>query len=141
MLVTDMAQGIPKTTKAQRREIAAAYEAFVDANEDPHAASFVVTDPVARKYWVTKDNVYDWGELALITQRALAKQESYWRDKGKNGQATAMSIFVLKQKQIGYQDRVDQNVTSNGERVTFVNTLPRGAKVEVKKLPGRAKKS
>lgn len=114
-----------KVTKEERKEIAEAYEAFVDANDDPHAAAFVVLDPVARKYWVTKDDIYHWQELGPITARALAKQELYWRDKGKNGQATAMSIFVLKQPHIGYRDRVDQNVTSNGETVQFLNTVPR----------------
>lgn len=111
----------------QRQEVLEAYCQFIDENDDPHAAAFVVQDPVARKYFVSKENLYDWPEFRQFTDRALAKQELYWRDKGKNGQATAMSIFVLKQPQLGYRDRFENDVTSNGEKVQFQNNLPRPA--------------
>lgn len=114
-----------KLTPEQRKEV---YEAFCDYivyTDDPNVAGFVSSDDVALKHWVTQDNMYDWPEMNELTKRAIAKSEAYLLQKGMGGQGTAMAIFRLKQPRFGYRDKFEQDLTSNGEKITFANAVPR----------------
>lgn len=129
-LLTDM--GVYKTTSEQRMEIYEAFERYIVADDFPIMAGFVSADPVAIKYLVSKQNMFDWKEMRPLVDRAITKTENYLVRKGMNGQSAAMAIFVLKQAWHGYKDRTDQNITSDGEKVKFYNTLPRTVKASTK---------
>lgn len=96
----------PKLTKAERAEVYSAFERYVDVTPDPIIAGFVVNDPVALKYYVTKHNLTDWEEFSVLKERAVVKQEYYLSYGATVGRLNpAVSIFRLKQPQHGYTDR------------------------------------
>jgi hypothetical protein len=115
-------------------EVEQAFKQYILDHEDPIIAGFIALDPIAIKYHVLDDDLDApaYPRLAVLSRWAIKKQEYYAVTKGMNGQAAAMAIFRLKQRQFGYTDRVDQNITSNGERVVFNNTLPRSTKSDSK---------
>lgn len=117
-----------KFTDDQYQEVVAAFENYILDTEDPFIAGFIAYDPTALEYHVRDDDfsAKAYPDLADLAQLAFKKQEAYMLKKGMNGQSTAMSIFRLKQRYHGYSDKFDQNITSNGESVQFINTLPRG---------------
>lgn len=119
---------LPKLNKDERMEVLRAYQMYVQEMEDPHDAGFIAHSDVAQKYFITKQNLIDWKEFRPWRDLANAKQEDYLLT-AKN---TVMSIFRLKQPAHGYKDKTEQDITTNGERVTFHNTLPRVAKAPVK---------
>lgn len=112
-------------THEQRLEVLEEYKQYVLSTEDPLMAGFLGFNDVSIKYLVNKDNVYSWHEFNEWVKIADLKQEAYLVKSGANNQSAAMSIFRLKQPYLGYRDRVDQNVTSEGKPVEFVNTIPR----------------
>lgn len=121
-----------KVSYEERAEIHAAFENYITDHDDPRLSGFLANDPVALKYWVTPEDMEDWTEMELLLRRAHIKQEDYLNQKGMNGQATAMSIFRLKQPWHGYRDRFEQDISSGGEKITFINSVPRP---EVEKKP------
>lgn len=116
---------LKKVTAPQLKEVLKAFNEYIDEIDDPLIAEFVSMNPVARKYEITQDNIKEWPQLGKLVRILVAKQERYLVRKGMNGQSTAMSIFRLKQPQLGYRDRVEQDVTTGGEKIKFVNTVPR----------------
>lgn len=131
-----------KFTDEMYEEIAQAFEQYVLEHDDPLMQEFMAYDPVALKYHVLEDDFSapPYPKLSELAQVAIKRQEVYMLRKGMNGQSTAMSIFRLKQKTFGYTDRLEQNITSDGERVTFFNTLPRAAKPDSKAASKPVKK-
>lgn len=119
-----------KLTDEMYSEVVQAFQEYVLSTDDPLICEFISYNPLAIRYHVHDDDftspIYPkLREWALLCNK---RSETYMLRKGMNGQSTAMSIFRLKQRQHGYTDRVEQNITSNGERVIFTNTLPRAAK-------------
>lgn len=129
----------PKLTPEERKELRDAFEKYINDNDDPRLAGFLSRDPIALKFWVSRKNMYDWNDMQGLLDRAHLKQEDYLNQKGMNGQATAMAIFRLKQPWHGYRDKFEQDVTSNGEKITFVNSVPR-PQLEEDKLEKRKEK-
>lgn len=135
-IFTDMPS--PKIPSEQRQEVYKAFSDWIAQTDFPIMAAFVSENPVAMRYMVTKYNMFDWREMRPLVDLAIAKTEAYLVRKGMNGQASGMSIFVLKQAWHGYTDKTEQNITSDGEKVKFFNTLPRGTKTTAKdKVKGK----
>ena len=125
---------VHKLTPQQRKEVYEAFEDYITHTDHPLPAEFVATDPTATKYWVTKHNLEDWPEFRDLCDRAYAKQEMHLVRAGMtNNQQTTMSIFLLKQHWLGYRDRFDNDITSKGEKITFMNTVPRPEKEDRKR--------
>lgn len=120
-----MAGKEPKLKPRQRLEVKNAFEKYIETTEDPNIAAFVSYDPVALKHNVTKHDMYDNKHFTKLKLRALAKQEAYLLKVGMTSQNVTMAIFRLKQPYHGYRDRVEQDVTSGGEKITFSNAVPR----------------
>lgn len=134
-IVTGMAKR--KFTDEMYAEVVAAFQAYITDKEDPIIVGFISTDPTALKYHVRDDDfsAAPYPRLQDLAYLAQKKSEFYMLSKGMNGQSTAMSIFRLKQRIYGYTDRLEQNITSDGEKVQFFNSLPRGKQVEDKPKP------
>lgn len=126
-----------KHSKEDVEKIKQALLDFIEDEDDPMLAKFLSFNPVALKHWVTQDDLNNYREFRPAVERAIKKQEAYVLQKGMNGQSTAMSIFRLKQPQFGYRDKFEQDITSNGEKVQFVNTVPRPSKEVKKQRPNR----
>ncbi len=129
-----------KYNDAAVAEIMAAFEEYIAETDDPIIARFLSYDSTALKYWMTDDDFTHYKQFRPLVLRALKKQEAYVLSKGMNGQATAMSIFRLKQPYFGYKDRTEQDITSNGEKITFNNVIPRPLTLEEKKAAKAKKK-
>lgn len=129
-----------KFTDEVYKEVCSALYDYIVDEEDPILAGFIFT-PTALKYNVRIDDfsAKAYPKLSELAELAFRKQEAYVLRKGMNGQATGMSIFRLKQKQFGYTDRTEQNITSNGEQVQFFNSLPRPNKDD-KTVKNKSKK-
>lgn len=115
-------------TPTERRETLEAYKAYVASEAFPLLADFVSKDETALKYHVTQHNMQDWPEMRDTTELLNAKSEAYLVKRalvGGPGGNTPMSIFLLKQPRYGYTDKSQQDITSNNERVIFVNSVPR----------------
>jgi len=67
----------------------------------------------------------DWLDMAKLMRILLSKQRTYLLRKGMNSQNVTMSIFRLKQPYHGFRDRFEQDITSQGEPIKFINTVPR----------------
>lgn len=106
----------------------AEYKEYVNDVEMPIIAEFLGDNDVAIKYGINKDNLYDWPEFNETTERAARKMETYLIRSGLGTRNAAMNIFLLKQPNIGYKDRFEQDVTSDGEKVQFINAVTRPAK-------------
>lgn len=106
-------------------KIAEALGKYIDARSDPNLPRFIVTDQTAREYEVTKEDIEASPKLRRLAQLAITKQEMYCLAQGMNGVGVSMSIFRLKQKQHGYADKFEQDITSNGVTLQFVNNVPR----------------
>jgi hypothetical protein len=114
-----------KVTPEQAAEIKAAFKAYIEDLDDPLISEFVSTDPVPLKYEITEDNMNDWLDMAKLMRILLSKQRTYLLRKGMNSQNVTMSIFRLKQPYHGFRDRFEQDITSQGEPIKFINTVPR----------------
>lgn len=121
-----------KLNDERLQEVAKAFEVYIQEKDDPIIAGFLAYDLTALKYWVNDEDLERNPILKRYKGRALKKQEAYIVGKGMNGQSTAMSIFRLKQPYFGYKDRVEQDITTNGERISFANTVPRPEKKKKK---------
>lgn len=120
-----------KFTPEQIAEIYAALEDYIDGEPDPMIVRFCVFNPVALKYKVLKDNILDMPEFEHLVKFAQQKEEIFLVDAGmETPRSLTMSIFRLKQPRHGYRDRFEQDITTQGEKISFVNTVPR---------PGKAK--
>lgn len=115
----------PKLSKEQQLAAAKAFLDYIDFVDDPIIPDFLANDSVAKGMWLEESNLTTYPIFHRLVKKALKKQESYVLRKGMNGQSTAMSIFRLKQRAFGYADRFDTDITSNGEKITFVNSVPR----------------
>lgn len=118
----------PKLNREQQLEAAKAFNEYIDERDDPDIPSFLSYDPVALKLWLTDGNLRHYPIFSRLLNKAHKKTEAYLLHKGLDGRSTAMSIFRLKQPTFGYRDRFDQDITSNGEKITFVNQVPRADK-------------
>lgn len=115
----------PKLTLEERAEVLSAFESYIKINPDPTIVGFTASDPVALKYFVNKDNIHDWDDFSELRRRAIEKQEHYLLYGATRGQLNAsVSIFRLKQPQHGYKDRVDSDITSNGETIAPLIVSP-----------------
>lgn len=114
-----------KFTQEDRKEIHAAFADYIAKHGHPTIAGFVSSNEVALAKGVLKSHIYDWLDFDDLRERCHAKQEAYLLDRGLNGQSTAMAIFLLKQQNIGYRDKFEQDITTGGERITFTNAVPR----------------
>lgn len=115
----------PKLKPRQRAEIKAAFEKYIETTEDPNIAQFVAYNPVALKHKVTKRDMYENKHFDKLKMWALAKQEAYLLKVGMTSQNVTMAIFRLKQPYHGYRDRVEQDITTGGEKISFTNQVPR----------------
>lgn len=120
-----------KTIKPQHKvEVFKAFEKFVNTQSNPQIANFVGHNEVAIKYWIDKEDIETWPELKPLLKRAYAKQESFYVSEGVTGTpgAATFSQFILKQPHLKYKDKVEQDITSAGEKITFMNAVPRPGK-------------
>lgn len=105
----------PKLTDEQRAEVLQAFSDYIKRTPDPIIVGFCVWDPVAEKYNVTDDDIYNWSSFNGLRKRAVMKQEAYLATGAATNKLNAtMAIFRLKQPTHGYTDRqlVDQVVTT-----------------------------
>lgn len=91
----------------------------------PVLADFLANTPVPLKYGITQANLYDWPEFREHLDRMFKKQENYLVTDGLTKRNAAFNMFLLKQQWIGYKDRVEQDITTDGEKIEFTNLLPR----------------
>src|SRR5882762_222083 len=112
----------------QVKELLAAFGEYIADTDDPHLAGFISGNPTALKYWLTDEDLDNYIEFRPYVKRALKKTEAYLLTSRANGPALPMSIFRLKQPYHGYRDRFEQDITSNGEKVQFINSVPRPIK-------------
>lgn len=119
------------------RELKAAYLEYIEGHDDPITAGFVANNPVAIKYALEKENIEEWPCFTKLYKRALAKTEWYLAtQKG----TSPMAIFRLKQKQWNYSDRIEQNITSEGQVISFVNNVPRPGTLKKKGRPPKTER-
>ena len=108
----------PKLTKAQRKEVYDALEAYIARTPDPTIVGFVSWDSIPLKYDVTDDNINDWEEFTRLRKRAVRKQEAYLLQAAGTGRFNpTFAIFRLKQPVHGYKDRVEQDITTGGDKL------------------------
>lgn len=108
----------PKLTPEQREEVLEAFQDYIQTTDDPTIAGFCAWHEVAIQYWITKDNLYDWGEFSELRKRAIEKQEAYLVKNGGEGKYNpTIAIFRLKQPQHGYKDRTETDITTAGEKI------------------------
>lgn len=120
----------PKLTPEQRKEVLEAYKLYIQREPDPTTVGFCAWDPVAAKYFLTRHNIEDWSEFSALQQYAIEKQEAYMvKGAITNKLNPTMAIFRLKQPQHGYKDRVDSDVTSNGETIGATVTAEQAAQL------------
>lgn len=112
-----------KFSDAEIAEIVTAYGEYIDRNEDPVIPEFTGYNLVANKYWVTKDDISHYPQFHKLTKRLLDKQETAQLRKGPS--QPAMAIFRLKQPQFGYRDKIENDFTSDGKPIQFMNAVPR----------------
>lgn len=117
-----------KCTPEQRQEILAAFTQYVDDVSYPIIAEFLGDNDTALAYNVTKANLSDWPEFAAQMRRAYYKQETWLVQTGQDKRNAAFNMFLLKQPWIGYQDRVQQDITTEGQQIQFINAVPRPPK-------------
>lgn len=118
-----------KYNSDQVTEMTAAFDEYIKREEDPTIAGFLSTDDTALRLWLTYQNMQDYKRFTPYMERAYKKQEAYILKQGQNGKGVPMAIFRLKQPWHGYTDRTEQDITSKGEKISFVNGVPRpGAK-------------
>lgn len=104
----------PKLKSEQRAEVFQALSDYIQRTPDPTVVGFCAWDPVAIKYDVTDDNIYDWPEFSGLRKRAIIKQEAFLVEAAtRNKINPTVAIFRLKQPQHGYTDR--QQVEQSGE--------------------------
>lgn len=120
-------------SKVQMAELKADFAKYIEDTPDPTIATYCTVSPVAKKYWVTKENMYSWKALDPLTKRATTKQEAWLLEQGNNGKNVIMAIFRLKQPVHGYRDKFEQDITSHGEKITFTNAVPRPGKEDKQK--------
>lgn len=117
----------PKLNKLEREEVLQAFKAYLERTPDATIVGFCAFDPVGFKYLITKDDIYKWEEFSELRKAAIQKQEAYLLLGATTGKLNAtMAIFRLKQPQHGYKDRVDTDITSDGNAiqpllVSFIN--------------------
>lgn len=110
-----------KITEAQRKEVFKAFANYIIDEEDPTIVGFCAYSEVGIKYWLTKDNMYDWTEFSELRKRAIQKQEAYLLRGAQTGRLNPVfSIFRLKQPQHGYSDQ--RQVENSGEQRIIVET-------------------
>lgn len=117
----------PKLNKLEREEVLQAFKLYIERTPDPTVVGFCAFDPVGYKYLITRDNINDWDEFSTLRNYAIQKQEAYLLIAAGTGKYNpTMGIFRLKQPQHGYKDRVDTDITSDGNAiqpllVSFIN--------------------
>ena len=100
-------------TPEQIQEIVDDLREYIEIKDDPTIVGFTSS---YTKYSVNKDYISDHEEFSELRKKAIEKQEAYLLDGvTKNELNATMGIFRLKQPQHGYKDRVEQDLTSNGE--------------------------
>lgn len=120
--ITDKNEGgrPPKLSDEERTEVYDLYKQYIIDNEDPILADFLTTERCI-ELDVLSHNIDDWQEFSKLKKIAIKKQEAYLlRKAGKNEYNPTVAIFRLKQKQHGYKDRVDTDITSGGEALAPV---------------------
>lgn len=125
------------------KKICVALEKYIDEHDPPELQEFVVTEPLCAKYQVRDDqliNKFHYPEFDYLVYKLLKKQERYYRKKGMGGQGTAMSIFLLKQREHGYSDRFQTDLTSDGKELTFHNFVPRATTERKPRINERMKR-
>lgn len=118
--------GTRKYNKAQVKEMCAALEQYIAATDDPFAADFLSGNEVALRYWLDDMDLYAYPAFERLRARMVKKSEATLLKETRNSKGnTIMTIFRLKQPWHGYRDKFEQDITSNGQPVTFLNTVPR----------------
>jgi hypothetical protein len=108
----------PKLTPIEREQLYDAFKLYINRTPDPTVVGFVAYDPVPAKLYVTRENIKDWQEFSPLQKYCVEKQEAYLLQAGGVGKYNAtLAIFRLKQPQHGYKDRVDSDITTNGNDV------------------------
>lgn len=108
-------------TAEEIQEIYSDLEQYIDKTEDPTIVGFTST---YKKYRVNKDYISDHGEFSELRRCAIEKQEAYLLHGATHNELNAsVSIFRLKQPQHGYRDRVDTDVTTNGNDINPYSSL------------------
>lgn len=120
----------PKLTPEQRKEVYEALEAYIQRTPDSTIVGFCAWDPVPNKYDVTDDNINDWPEFSRLRKKAVLKQEAFLLSGAiTNKLNPTFAIFRLKQPVHGYKDRVDSDITSNGETLGATVTAEQAAQL------------
>lgn len=120
----------PKLTAEERKEVLEAFKAYIERTPDPTVVGFCANEPICFKYLITRDNINDWEEFSTLQKYCIQKQESYLLMAGGAGRYNpTMAIFRLKQPQHGYKDRIDSDVTSNGETLGATVTAEQAAQL------------
>lgn len=103
-------------TPKQIQEIYVDLEAYIENTDDPTIVGFT---SAYKKYAVNKDYISDHKEFSELRKRAIEKQEAYLLEGvTKNKLNATMGIFRLKQPQHGYRDKVEQDITSGGDKIS-----------------------
>lgn len=130
----------PKVTPEERKEIFEAYKLYIEREPDPTTVGFCAWDPVAKKYWITRDNIKDWSEFSPLQKVAVEKQEAYLTKGAVQGTLNStFSIFRLKQPQHGWRDQPVEEVQPL--QVQFMNKVPKVPNTESDTLPSQSETS
>jgi hypothetical protein len=102
-----------------------ALERYISATPLPQLAEFIANDSVPLKYKVLVKNINDWREFDNTLKLMDTKAEAYLVKQGMYGVSPTMVKFLLTQPKFGYRDKSDVDLTSGGEKITFMNSVPR----------------
>lgn len=102
-------------TPEQIQDIADDLGEYIETTEDPTIVGFT---SAYSKYSVNKDYISDHEEFSELRKKAIEKQEAYLlRGSTTNKLNATVAIFRLKQPQHGYKDKVEQDITTGGEKI------------------------
>lgn len=108
--------GRPQTyTPAQIAEMVTDLALYIKTEEDPTIVGFSSS---YEKYFITRDYINDHEEFSTLRKKAIEKQEGYLlKGATQNKLNPTFSLFRLKQPQHGYKDRVDTDITTQGDKI------------------------